>query len=40
MEFASVATFSSNEASRGLYRACGFDPWHRLDDYEKPISSA
>jgi mycothiol synthase len=38
MEFATVATFSSNEAARELYKACGFRPWHELDDYSKSVS--
>lgn len=37
MEFATVANFSSNEAARELYKACGFEPWYELDDYSKPI---
>jgi len=35
MEFATVAHFGQNEAARGLYRACGFKPWHMLDGYIK-----
>jgi len=35
MEFATVAHFGSNEAARGLYRACGFEPWHLEDGYVK-----
>jgi len=27
----------TNEASRALYAACGFTPWHLIDDYVKPI---
>lgn len=38
MEFATVANFSNNEAAQRLYRACGFRPWHKLDDYSKSIS--
>jgi GNAT superfamily N-acetyltransferase len=37
MEVATVAHFGDNEAARGLYRACGFTPWHLLDGYTKPI---
>ncbi|MCA9998089.1 MAG: GNAT family N-acetyltransferase [Anaerolineales bacterium] len=33
MKFATVAHFGQNEAARGLYQACGFQPWHLLDDY-------
>jgi mycothiol synthase len=39
MDFATVAHFGDNEAARGLYRACGFRPWHLLDGYIKHISS-
>jgi mycothiol synthase len=39
MEFATVAHFGNNEAARGLYQACGFKPWHRLDGYIKHFSS-
>jgi ribosomal protein S18 acetylase RimI-like enzyme len=38
MECATVANNSSNEAARELYKACGFKPWHKLDDYSKPVS--
>lgn len=37
MEFATVAHFGDNEAARGLYQACGFEPWHELDGYIKRI---
>jgi ribosomal protein S18 acetylase RimI-like enzyme len=37
MEFATVATFSSNQASSALYRSAGFEPWHLLDAYAKAI---
>jgi mycothiol synthase len=37
MKLATVANFEENEASRGLYRACGFKPWYFLDDYQKNI---
>jgi len=37
MEFATVAHFCDNEAAQGLYRACGFKPWHMLDSYKKRI---
>lgn len=37
MVFATVAHFGDNEAARGLYRACGFEPWHLLDDYKRQI---
>jgi len=35
MGFATVAHFGQNEAARGLYKACGFKPWHLLDSYTK-----
>ena len=35
MNFATVANFGNNEAARGLYKACGFKPWHLLDGYAK-----
>ncbi|MCB2222621.1 MAG: GNAT family N-acetyltransferase [Actinobacteria bacterium] len=38
MEYAIVANFESNAASGALYRSAGFEPWHVLDGYEKPIS--
>jgi len=38
MEFASVATSRSNQAARELYKACGFKPWHELDDYSKLVA--
>jgi mycothiol synthase len=37
MEFATVANSGHNEAARGLYQACGFRPWHKLDGYRKHI---
>ena len=37
MKFATVANENNNEASRKLYRACGFNPWHELDGYTKPV---
>lgn len=37
MSFATVAHFGDNEAARGLYEACGFQPWHLLDGYRKRI---
>ena len=37
MTHATVANLASNEASRALYTACGFEPWHLIDDYVKPI---
>ena len=39
MEFATVANFDNNEASRGLYQACGFKRWYIQDGYIKQISS-
>jgi RimJ/RimL family protein N-acetyltransferase len=39
MEFATVAHFGHNKAAGGLYRACGFKPWHMLDGYTKHIPS-
>ncbi|MCA9970534.1 MAG: GNAT family N-acetyltransferase, partial [Anaerolineales bacterium] len=38
MAFASVAHFGDNEAARGLYQACGFKPWHLLDEYKKQFA--
>jgi L-amino acid N-acyltransferase YncA len=38
MEYAIVANFESNAASGALDRSAGFEPWHVLDGYEKPIS--
>ncbi|MBC8504772.1 MAG: GNAT family N-acetyltransferase [Anaerolineales bacterium] len=38
MKFASVAHFRNSEAAAGLYKSCGFQPWHELDDYSKPVS--
>jgi ribosomal protein S18 acetylase RimI-like enzyme len=38
MRYASVAHFSNNEAAQGLYTACGFKTWHKLDDYSKSFS--
>jgi ribosomal protein S18 acetylase RimI-like enzyme len=38
MEYATVASFSNNEAARELYKACGFTPWYEFDQYSKPIS--
>ena len=38
MTYATVANTGTNEASRELYRSCGFTPWHLIDDYVKPIS--
>lgn len=37
MAFATVAHFGNNEAARGLYRACGFEPWHLQDGYVRQI---
>ena len=37
MKFASVAHFGENEAARGLYQSCGFQPWHFLDGYQQEI---
>jgi len=35
MEWAIVTNEGTNEASRALYRACGFRPWHLLDEFVK-----
>lgn len=35
-----VANTGTNETSRELYKACGFEPWHLTDDYLKPIPAA
>jgi len=37
MSHATVANAGTNEASQALYQACGFTPWHVIDDYVKPI---
>ena len=37
MTHATVANAGINEASRALYKACGFEPWHLIDDYVKPV---
>ena len=37
MTCATAANTGANEASRALYAACGFTPWHLIDDYVKPI---
>lgn len=37
MEYAIVANFESNSASKALYLSVGFRPWHVLDAYVKPI---
>jgi ribosomal protein S18 acetylase RimI-like enzyme/heme-degrading monooxygenase HmoA len=38
LQYATVANFKDNEAASGLYTACGFRPWYRLDDYSKPVT--
>jgi RimJ/RimL family protein N-acetyltransferase len=35
MTHATVANSGTNEASRALYEACGFTPWHVIGDYTK-----
>ena len=37
VEIATVANEGDNEASRLLYKSCGFEPWHLIDDYSKGI---
>ncbi|MBU0596128.1 GNAT family N-acetyltransferase [Candidatus Bipolaricaulota bacterium] len=37
MTHATVANAGTNEASRELYKACGFEPRHLIDDYVKRI---
>jgi len=37
MEYATVVNEGTNEASRRLYRSVGFEPWHLLDAYAKPL---
>lgn len=37
MESAVVANYESNSASKALYRSAGFEPWHVLDGYTKPL---
>ena len=36
MAYATVANSGTNEAFRALYKACGFEPWHMIDNYVKP----
>lgn len=38
LAYAVVVNEGANAAARGLYHACGFQPWHLMDDYAKPIS--
>lgn len=38
MTHATVANAGTNEASPALYQACGFEPWHMIDDYVKRAS--
>ncbi|MBX3010247.1 MAG: GNAT family N-acetyltransferase [Caldilineaceae bacterium] len=33
-----VVNDGTNVASRNLYRACGFQPWYRLDNFTKPVA--
>lgn len=40
MEHAIVANFAANAASAALYRSAGFEPWHVLDPYAKPIDGS
>lgn len=35
MTVATVATFGSNDAARGLYQSVGFTPWYLQDSYRK-----
>ena len=37
MKYATVVNEGTNKASRHLYRACGFKPWHLLDGFAKPV---
>lgn len=37
MTHATVANEGTNEASRALYEACGFEPWHYLDGFAKAV---
>ena len=37
MDYATVGHFGDNNAARRLYQACGFEPWHLLDGYTKPV---
>ena len=39
MKSAIVMNAPTNEASIALYRSCGFEPLHLIDDYTKPIAS-
>ncbi|MEZ4707966.1 MAG: GNAT family N-acetyltransferase [Caldilineaceae bacterium] len=38
LEHAIVVNQGANEASRSLYRACGFKPWLLIDDFTKAIA--
>ena len=37
MAFAIVGNLGDNNASRALYLGAGFEPWHLIDSYTKPI---
>jgi GNAT superfamily N-acetyltransferase len=37
MKYATVVNEGKNKAARQLYRACGFKPWHLIDDFTKPV---
>lgn len=38
LEYAVVVNEGTNEASHNLYRSCGFQPWHLLDGFIKPVA--
>lgn len=38
LEYAEVVNEGTNDASRNLYRSCGFQPWHLLDGFIKPVA--
>jgi ribosomal protein S18 acetylase RimI-like enzyme len=39
LETALVVNEGTNDAARGLYRACGFKPWQLIDGYVKPAGT-
>ncbi|MCB0189185.1 MAG: GNAT family N-acetyltransferase, partial [Caldilineaceae bacterium] len=38
LKHAIVVNEGTNEASRNLYRSCGFQPWRLVDDYAKAVT--
>jgi len=39
MTHATVANAGTSEASRALYEACGFEPWHVIDEYGSGVGA-